>query len=395
MLVVPAKETVAAIRACADKGVRSAIIGAVGFAETGTPEGPSTPGRGREPRAPRRSAAAWAQHQRHHNTSASLSLGYNAAHGYAIAPGPVSIVSHSGALFGGLIRTLEQFGVGLSKFVPVGNEADLDMLDILDYAIEDPDTGHRPRDRGARKRRALSRARAAGKGARQADRRAQARPLRGRGRRRARAFEPARRRRARLRRAVCGLRRGERPLGRSARGHLCAARALSGKRSGRAPDLRHHVRRRRRAARRSRGRARLCARGRRNRRMAGRGGRRDRRHGFARPPAQSARRRRARRLARPRAHLSIAGTRRVLRSDGLLRPYRAAPGAGRDPARGAARAQGAHARADRGDRAGRTRARARAAISRERDCAVPRNRARVRRAGRAPRRGRAGVVRSR
>ncbi len=52
----------------------------------------------------------------------------------------MSIVSHSGALFGGLIRTLEQFGVGLSKFVPVGNEADLDMLDILDYAIEDPDT---------------------------------------------------------------------------------------------------------------------------------------------------------------------------------------------------------------------------------------------------------------
>jgi acetate---CoA ligase (ADP-forming) len=61
-------------------------------------------------------------------------------HSYAIAPGPVSIVSHSGALFGGLIRTLQQFGVGLSKFVPVGNEADLDMLDILDYAIEEPDT---------------------------------------------------------------------------------------------------------------------------------------------------------------------------------------------------------------------------------------------------------------
>jgi acyl-CoA synthetase (NDP forming) len=39
MLVVPAKETVAAIRACADKGVHTAIIGAIGFAETGTAEG--------------------------------------------------------------------------------------------------------------------------------------------------------------------------------------------------------------------------------------------------------------------------------------------------------------------------------------------------------------------
>jgi acyl-CoA synthetase (NDP forming) len=140
MLVVPAKETVAAIRACADKGVRSAIIGAVGFAETGTPEG----------RQRQHEVATLARRvglrllgpntNGIYNTSASLSLGYNAAHGYAIAPGPVSIVSHSGALFGGLIRTLEQFGVGLSKFVPVGNEADLDMLDILDYAIEDPDT---------------------------------------------------------------------------------------------------------------------------------------------------------------------------------------------------------------------------------------------------------------
>ena len=140
MLVVPAKETVEAIRACAGKGVHSAIIGAVGFAETGTPEG----------RQRQHEVASLARRAGMrllgpntngvYNTSAQLALGYNAAHGYAIAPGPVSIVSHSGALFGGLIRTLEQFGVGLSKFVPVGNEADLDMPDILDYAIEDPDT---------------------------------------------------------------------------------------------------------------------------------------------------------------------------------------------------------------------------------------------------------------
>jgi acyl-CoA synthetase (NDP forming) len=140
MLVVPAKETVAAIRACADKGVRSAIIGAVGFAETGTAEGRQ---RQHEVASLARRAGLRLLGPNTNgitNTSASLSLGYNAVHGYAIAPGPVSIVSHSGALFGGLIRTLEQFGVGLSKFVPVGNEADLDMLDILDYAIEDPDT---------------------------------------------------------------------------------------------------------------------------------------------------------------------------------------------------------------------------------------------------------------
>jgi acetate---CoA ligase (ADP-forming) len=140
MLVVPAKETVEAIRACADKGVRSAIIGAVGFSETGTTEGRQ---RQDEVTSLARRAGMLLLGPNTNgitNTKASLSLGYNAAHGYAIAPGPVSIVSHSGALFGGFIRTLEAFGVGLAKFVPVGNEADLDMLDILDYCIEDPDT---------------------------------------------------------------------------------------------------------------------------------------------------------------------------------------------------------------------------------------------------------------
>jgi acetate---CoA ligase (ADP-forming) len=140
MLVVPAKETVEAIRACAERGVRSAIIGAIGFAETGTAEG-----RQRQDDVAmlaRRAGLRLLGPNTNgiYNTAASLSLGYNAAHGYAIAPGPVSIVSHSGALFGGFVRTLASFGVGLSKFIPVGNEADLDMLDILDYCIEDADT---------------------------------------------------------------------------------------------------------------------------------------------------------------------------------------------------------------------------------------------------------------
>jgi len=140
MLVVPARETVEAIRACAERGVRSAIIGAIGFAETGTAEG-------RQRQADiamlaRRAGMRLLGPNTNgiYNATASLALGYNAAHGYAIAPGPVSIISHSGALFGGFVRTLASFGVGLSKFIPVGNEADLDMLDILDHCIEDAAT---------------------------------------------------------------------------------------------------------------------------------------------------------------------------------------------------------------------------------------------------------------
>jgi acetate---CoA ligase (ADP-forming) len=140
MLVVPASETVAALAACAERGVRSAIIGASGFAEIGTAEG----------RKRQDDAAAIARRAGMrllgpntngiYNTTARLSLGYNAAHAYEIAPGPVSIISHSGALFGGFVRTLRGFGVGLAKFVPVGNEADIDMLEIIDCCVEDDAT---------------------------------------------------------------------------------------------------------------------------------------------------------------------------------------------------------------------------------------------------------------
>ncbi len=39
LLVVPADVTIDAIRRCAEKGIKTAIIGATGFAESGTPEG--------------------------------------------------------------------------------------------------------------------------------------------------------------------------------------------------------------------------------------------------------------------------------------------------------------------------------------------------------------------
>ena len=127
-------------RACAAKGVRTAVIGASGFAEAGTDEA-----RARQDEIAtiaRRAGMRLIGPNTNgiYNAAAKLSLGYNAAHAYAIAPGPVSIISHSGALFGGFVRSLRGFGVGLAKFVPVGNEADLDMLDILDHCIEDDAT---------------------------------------------------------------------------------------------------------------------------------------------------------------------------------------------------------------------------------------------------------------
>jgi acyl-CoA synthetase (NDP forming) len=140
MLIVPAAQCLGALEECAARGVKSAVIGASGFAEDGTDEG-------RARQAALVSVARDAgmrligpNTNGIYNRSANLSLGYNAAHGYHMPLAPVSIVAHSGAVFAGIARTLLRHQCGLAKFVPVGNEADLDMLDVLDFLIEDADT---------------------------------------------------------------------------------------------------------------------------------------------------------------------------------------------------------------------------------------------------------------
>ena len=140
LTVIPAALTVAAIRDCAEAGVRAAIIGANGFAELGTEAGRA--------RQAELTAIARASGMRIVgpntngilNATDRLSLGYNTSHGDPLLPGPVSIAAHSGALFNSLAPRLRRYGAGLSKFVPVGNEADLDMLDFLEFFIEDDAT---------------------------------------------------------------------------------------------------------------------------------------------------------------------------------------------------------------------------------------------------------------
>ena len=139
LIVIPAGPAVEAVRECAEAGVGAVIIGATGYAEMGTGDGR------------RRQAELVAIARRHglrilgpntngiFNASDKLSLGYNTSHGDALSPGPVSIAAHSGALFNCIAPRLRDMRAGLSKFASVGNEADLDMLDFLEYFIEDPD----------------------------------------------------------------------------------------------------------------------------------------------------------------------------------------------------------------------------------------------------------------
>jgi acyl-CoA synthetase (NDP forming) len=139
-LAIPAAAIPEAVRECAAAGVRYAVLGASGFAELGTEEGAA---RQREmTEAARASGLRLVGPNTNGILSAPdrLSLGYNASHAERFAPGTVSFVSHSGALMDGMVRRLYRAGGGLSKFVAAGNEADLGMLDYLEYLLGDPTT---------------------------------------------------------------------------------------------------------------------------------------------------------------------------------------------------------------------------------------------------------------
>jgi acetate---CoA ligase (ADP-forming) len=138
-LVVPGQLAVELATECATRGTKVAVVASTGFAEAGAEGlarqqalmdlrdrygmrlvGPNTNG-------------IYSAHDR-------FSLGYNAAHAEAFEPGEVSVVSHSGALFSTIGELLRASGVGLSKFVAVGNEADLDLLDFFEYLVGDETT---------------------------------------------------------------------------------------------------------------------------------------------------------------------------------------------------------------------------------------------------------------
>ena len=52
--------------------------------------------------------------------------------------GPLSLISQSGSLVPGTMFTCERNGIGVEKFISVGNEAQVSALDVLDYLREDP-----------------------------------------------------------------------------------------------------------------------------------------------------------------------------------------------------------------------------------------------------------------
>jgi len=136
VIVVPAAVVPRAMADCAAKGVKGAVIITGGFAETGE-EG----------------KAIQDEVVRIAGEGGIRFVGPNGMGIYSSAvslnlclfenpmEGRIAFVSQSGT-FGGLLAEIASMkGYGLSKFISIGNQADLNAADYLEYLGEDEDTG--------------------------------------------------------------------------------------------------------------------------------------------------------------------------------------------------------------------------------------------------------------
>jgi len=138
-LAIPAEAAVQAVRDAARAGLKAVIVGSAGYAESLDAGG-----------AERQAELARIAREEGirivgpncngiYNAHHPLSIGFNTSHAKRQTPGGISIFSHSGALFDAMAGRLRMLGAGLSLFASAGNEADLSVLDYMEYGI-----GHAP-----------------------------------------------------------------------------------------------------------------------------------------------------------------------------------------------------------------------------------------------------------
>ncbi len=136
ILVIPADMVEGAIEACGRRGIRAAIVISGGFREVG--------------------AEGAAREQRMVATARNYGMRIMGPNGIGVidthtplnttfvvgtpTQGEIAFLSQSGALCGGIIDWVVGRGIGFSRMLSVGNEADIHEADLLPYLAEDAQT---------------------------------------------------------------------------------------------------------------------------------------------------------------------------------------------------------------------------------------------------------------
>lgn len=141
LLAVPAEATEQAVRDCVTRGVKAAVIFSAGYAES------DAQGRELQDRI-----AGIAAEGGMRLLGPNCLGACNAANGFFAtftqsfdrgvpSPGPIAIVSQSGAYGSHLAYLVRQRGLGATYWVTTGNEADIDVSEALEWMTRQPDVG--------------------------------------------------------------------------------------------------------------------------------------------------------------------------------------------------------------------------------------------------------------
>ena len=138
IIILPPKPAEAAVREAADKGVKGLVIVSAGFKEVGG-EGVLIENRIVELCRERgvRLVGPNCLGVINPNPSFRLNASFSAR---MPAPGNISFISQSGALCTAVLDFAADRNFGFSKFISIGNKADVDELDVLRYLHEDIET---------------------------------------------------------------------------------------------------------------------------------------------------------------------------------------------------------------------------------------------------------------
>ncbi len=136
VIVLPAGQVAAALEDCGKRGIRHAVLIASGFGELGAE------GKEHEERL-RQIARRYGIRFIGPNCVGVLDTYTPIDTTFSRTmpgQGPIGLVSHSGAVCGGTMDWANVVGVGFSRIVSLGNQADVDMADALDSLAADPHT---------------------------------------------------------------------------------------------------------------------------------------------------------------------------------------------------------------------------------------------------------------
>ncbi len=141
IVLVPASSVPSVLEACATKGIRRVIIESAGFAETGA-EGLALQDQCVDI-AKQNGMRLWGPncmglvdiHQKHFFT-----FMHPGVREEGLLPGRISLIVQSGMMSAIFLAELGRRGIGIAKACSIGNRADVDECDILEYLLKDPDT---------------------------------------------------------------------------------------------------------------------------------------------------------------------------------------------------------------------------------------------------------------